>query len=835
MPTARRHRALNPALLAVLLASALCLGAAAPRTAAASPAAEVDPFIGTGTGPGGSINLFPGPSLPFGMVQLSPDTEARGYGYHYADPDIQGFSMTHMSGPGCDNEGDVFFTATTGAVHTQIANFESPYNHAEESANPGSYQVTLTRWHTHVALTATLHTGEARFTFPAGKRANVLVPISHTLDHTAGAQVHVVSHSEITGYVEDHCFCGSAATYKVYFDMRFSQPFASFGTWNGPLGAAATLSAGSRSAEQTNHQQWIGAYASWPSSPQARTVTVRVGISYVDAAGAAGNLRAEALGKSFAQLREAAGDAWNHDLGVIRVAGGSATERRVFYTALYHSLLMPSEFNDADGRYLGFDGQVHQAEPGHAVYANYSGWDIYRSEMPLLALIAPHRFEDMCESVVLMYQQGGWIDRWPQINHYTNVMAGSPLTTGLAMAWLDGLHGFNMQAAWQGMVKDATTAPPKGAPYQGEVSMDWINQVHYVPNDKQSYGSVSQLQEDAVAYASLYDLAKARGDAAAAKEFYDRALYVRNLFDAADGYFRPKNADGAWTPNFDPSRQGGAGAVYRQVRKMAPARRKKMMAALLALRDKSPARRAEYLASTPVRTGYTAAERKLLRQAVRLMTPTGFIEGSGWHYQWLDPEDMSWLIGAVGRDRFNRRLEAFFDYAQPGWHGQLYNPYNETDLEAPFEFDFSGMPWETQRVVRKVLSQNYTTSVNGVPGNDDCGEMSSWAVMSMMGIYTVDPASTAYELVSPVFSRVTIRLHAPYAGKQFVIAASPDPAASPYIQSVTVNGRPLQRDWIWYRQITNGGEMQVTLGARPNRTWGSAPADAPPSLSQEKP
>ena len=835
MPIARR-RALAAALFAVLLASTLCLGAAAPGGAAAvPPAAAVDPFLGTGTGPGGTINLFPGPSLPFGMVQLSPDTEARGYGYHYAEPDIQGFSMTHMSGPGCDNEGDVFFTATTGAVHTQIANFESPYSHAQESARPGYYQVKLTRWNTNVELTATMHTGVARFTFPAGKRANVLVPISHTLDHTVGAQVQVVSHREITGYVEDHCFCGSRATYKVYFDMAFSQPFARFGTWHGALGAAGKITADSRKAVQTAHPQWIGAYASWPSSPAARTVTVRVGISYVDAAGAARNLAAEAAGQSFAALRAAAGNAWNHDLEAIQVSGGSAKERRVFYTALYHSLLMPSVFNDADGRYLGFDGKIHQAAPGHAVYANYSGWDIYRSEMPLLALITPRRFEDMCESVVLMDQQGGWIDRWPQINHYTNVMAGSPLTIGLAMAWLDGLHGFDLQAGWQGMVKDATTAPPKGAPYQGEVSMDWINQVHYVPNDKQAYGSVSQLQEDAIAYASLYDLAKARGDAAAAKQFYDRALYVRNLFDTADRYFRPRNADGAWTPHFDPSRQGGAGAVYRQVRQMAPARRKKMMAALLALRDKSPARRAEFLASTPVRTGFTAAEQTLLRQAVRLMVPTGFIEGSGWHYQWLDPEDMRWLIGAVGRERFNRRLEAFFDYAQPGWHGQYYNPYNETDLEAPFEFDFSGMPWETQRVVRKILSQNYTTSVNGIPGNDDCGEMSSWAVLSMMGVYTVDPASTAYELASPVFSRVTIRLHAPYAGKQFVIAASPDPAANPYIQGVAIDGQPLQHDWIWYRQITAGGEMQVTLGAQPNRAWGSAPADAPPSLSRERP
>jgi predicted alpha-1,2-mannosidase len=782
MKPARSRLALWLSLIAVaLFAFAARSGHTAPKTHPAAgrqepagsftPAAFVRPFIGTGKGPGGTINLFPGPSLPFGMVQLSPDTEARGYGYHYDQPDIQGFSMTHMSGPGCDNEGDVFFTATTGPVHTQIKNFQSPYSHSEESARPGYYRVKLTRWDTGVELTATRRAGLARFRFPAGRRANVLVPISHTLNYTVGAQVHVASDHEITGYVKDHCFCGSRQTYTVYFDMVFSEPFSSFGVWRGNLsGAPAKLSPGSRVSLQTEHQQWIGAYASWPFSPRARTVTVRVGISYVDLGGATRNLRAETQGKSFAEIRTAAWDAWNKALSVIRVSGGAPGERRMFYTALYHCLLMPSVFSDVDGRYMGFDGKIHRVSPGHQVYANYSGWDIYRSEMPLLALLVPRRFQDMCQSIVLMYQQGGWIGRWPQLHHYTNVMAGSPLTTVLAMAWLDGLHGFDIQAAWRGMVKDATTAPPPGKPYQGEASIDWINKIHYVPNDKQRYGSVSQLQEDAIAYASLYDLAKARHDAAAARLFYRRALYVRNVFDSADRFFRPRNADGKWVPDFNPAQEGH-----------------------------------------------------------------GFIEGSGWHYQWLAPFDLHWLIGAVGRSRFNRRLRAFFSYQKPGWHGRYYNPYNETDLEAPFEFEFSGEPWESQRVVRKILRQNFTLSVNGIPGNDDCGEMSSWAVLSMMGIYTVDPASTAYELVSPVFSRVTIALRPPYFGREFTIETAPQPATHPYIQKVSLDGRTVSRDWVRFADLTRGGELLFTLGRQPNRSWGAAPADAPPSLSEQQP
>ncbi len=741
-------------------------------------AASVDPIIGTGKGPGGSQNLFPGPSMPFGMAQLSPDTESHGYGYHYYQPDIQGFSMTHMSGPGCANEGDVFFMPTTGPVETAVTDFESPYSHSQESATPGYYEVDLSRWGVKAQLTATDRTGLAEFTFPAGKPANVLVPISHTLNYTAAAEVQVTGNNEITGYVEDRAFCGNKQTYKVYFEMTFSRPFSSFGTWSGNKdGGPGKISSGTRRATQTRHGQWIGAYATWPESSDSQTVTAKIGISYVDLAGAENNLKAEAAGKTFDKVRNDAYAAWNKALNVIEVSGGSASDRKVFYTALYHSLLMPSIFSDADGRYLGFDHKIHHVAPGHLIYCNFSGWDIYRSEMPLLALIEPQRMEDMAQSIVLMYKQGGWIDRWPQINLYTNVMAGSPLTTIMCMAWLDGLHGFDINTAWEGMYKDATEAPPPGHPYKGEEGIKWINKLHYVPNDKVKYGSVSQIQEDCIAYASLYYLAVKLGKTQEAKTLYQRALYYRNVFDHRDGFFRPRNADGRWVPHFDP-------ALEKQ-KKGAP--------------------------------------------------PTGFIEGSGWHYQWLAPADLAWVIKAVGPKLFNQRLEQFFSYPKPGWYGQYYNPYNETDLEAPFEFNFSGEPWETQRAVRRVLKENYTTNYDGIPGNDDCGEMSSWAVMTMMGIYTVDPASLAYELVSPVFSKIVINLQAPYTGKTFTIETSKNPEPTPYIQSVMLNGNEHAQNWIPFGDISAGGRLQFALGTAPNKTWGAAANDAPPSLSQKQP
>ena len=757
-------------LVAIAIFSSIPYASAAVDEKHGDPAQWVNPLIGTGKGPGDSENLFPGAVMPFGMVQFSPDTEDKGLGYHYDQQVLKGFSMTHMSGVGCANEGEVFLTATTGPVETQEPAIESPYSHHQESASPGYYQVRLQRWDVNAELTATDRTGMVRFTFPVDKAANVVLPISHSLNNTTGSEVHLVGDREMEGYVENQAFCGAKASYKVYFVIRFDRPFGSSGTWNGTLAGTPALPTAERAVKQTTHEQWVGAYASWPSSGQPQTVTAQLGISYVDLAGARNNLKTEAEGKSFDQVRDGARTAWNKALNVIEASGGSETQERVFYTALYHSLLMPSILSDADGRYIGFDDAIHQVKPGHLLYGNFSGWDIYRSQMPLVALIEPRRMEDMAESVVLMYQQGGWIDRWPQINGYTNIMAGSPLTVILSTAWLDGLHDFDIHTAWEGMYRDATQAAPPNKPYEGQIGIQWINTLHYVPNDKVNYGSVSQIQEDAIAYASLYRLAKALGNTADAKIMYDRALYYRNAFDPESRFFRPRNADGTWVPNFDPAQDGH-----------------------------------------------------------------GFIEGSGWHYQWLAPADLAWVVNAMGRERFNKRLTQFFDYEYPGWFGQYYNPYNETDLQAPFEFNFSGKPWETQRVVRRVLKENYPDTPDGIPGNDDCGEMSSWAVMSMMGFYSVDPASLAYELSSPVFPRVVIHLSAPYKGKTFTIEASPDPQNLTYIQSVQLNDAAHAQNWITFQTISDGGSIRFKLGESPNPSWGAAKEDAPPSLSEEMP
>jgi len=760
----------SSALLVLLLALQVNAAHAQKNLSPSAPASSVNPLIGTGGDPNDGIYLYPGAVRPFGMVQLSPDTEDHGYGYHYIQNWLKGFSMTHMSGVGCANQGDVFFTATTGPIVTQVSDFQTPYSHKNETASPGYYQAQLLEWGINAELSATERTGVARFTFPAGKVANILVPISHTLNDTAATSIRVVGDRRIEGFVENHLFCNRKPTYKVYFVMLFDRPFAKSGTWFGKWvddqDRGGTVVAGGRTAEQSQHEQSTGAYASWPASEQKQSITAKIGISYVDVAGAEKNLEAEATRKDFDTIRRDAVSAWNKELSTIEVSGGSPEQRTVFYTALYHSLLMPSLFDDADGRYLGFDSKIHTVPTDHHVYANFSGWDIYRSEIPLLSMIEPQRMQDMAQSVVLMYEQGGWIDRWPQINLYTEDMVGSPLSIALSTAWLDGLHGFDMKTAWEGMMKDATEAPPSGHPYVGEEGVEWMNALHYLPADKVTYGSVAMTQEYALAYASLYRLAVGLGKTSDAKQMYDRALYYRNLFNPEDDFFRPRNADGTWVPGFNPAQDSH-----------------------------------------------------------------GFVEGTGWHYRSFAPADIGWLVKTFGQEHFNASMIEFFDYPVPGWYGHFYNPYNETDLQAPFVFNFSGQPWRSQQVVRRVLKENYRDAPDGVPGNDDCGAMSSWAVLSMMGIYSVDPGSLAYELVSPVFPKVVVHLQPPYAGTAFTITTTKSPNSTPYIQNVTLDGREHARNWIAFHDITDGGTLHFDLGASPDKHWGASPEDAPPSLS----
>ena len=719
----------------------------------------VDPFIGTD----GGGDTLPGAGAPFGMTLFSPDTHAPSVGYTYTDHRIEGFSLSHMSGVGCDDEGDVFLTATTGPVRTKTADYASPFSHSRESAAPGFYSVHLRRWNVDAELTATERTGLVRFSFPAGQPANILLPISHTLTRTERADIHLVSADTVEGSVRSQAFCGTGQFYTTYFTLKLDRPCLSSGAWTGDAVKAGAAGAAQEGLEAPP----IGAFLSFPPSDKPFTITARIGISYVDIAGARHNLAQEVGKRGFDEVRRGTEKTWEKELRRIEISGGTTDQRTVFYTSLYHCFLTPSVFSDADGRYLGFDNAVHQTRPEHPVYADYSGWDIYRTEAPLLTLIQPQRMQDMCQSISLMYQQGGWIDRWPQANIYTNVMCGSPLTIVAATAWNAGLRGFDMAALYPGMVKDATQPAPPNKPYQGESNVAYMDSAGYIPDDKEEYGSVSQTEEDCLAYAALASVSASLGRKADAQRFTKRAGLYRNLFDPETKFLRPRLLDGSWYAPFDPTKEHG------------------------------------------------------------------YVEGTGWHYRWLAMQDMAGLIALFGGDDpFNAELDKFFAYAHPAWTGQYYNPYNETDLQAPFLYDYSGAPWKTQGRVRELLADAYGVSPSGIPGNDDCGTMSAWYVFAALGLYPTDPARPAFELCAPLFPRAVVHLEAPYPAKAFTVEAPNASAANAYVRTLRVGEKSWEKPWLTAYDIGHGGTLRFTLGAEPDKGWGAGKEERPPSLGR---
>ena len=722
-------------------------------------ASWVDPRIGTD----GGGDTLPGAAAPFGMTLFSPDTHAPSIGYFYGDRRIEGFSLTHLSGVGCDAEGSVFLTATTGPVKTSPAEYASGFSHARETASPGFYAVHLRRWNIEAALTATERTGLIRLSFPAGSPANLLVPISHTLTRTSDADVRVVGNNMMEGSVRSRSFCDANQFSTVYFCLQVDRPCESSGTFTGDA-----VAEGSRAAAQKGlSAPGVGAFLRFPASPTPFTVTARIGISYVDGAGARRNLEREVGAKSFASVQKATEAAWERELRRAEVTGGTDVQRTIFYTSLYHCFLMPSVFSDADGRYPGFDGAVHAAPPGHPVYANFSGWDIYRTEAPLLALLQPARLMDMCGSLALMYRQGGWIDRWPQANTYTNVMCGSPLTIVAATAWNSGLRGFDMDTLYEGMRKDAFESPPGGRPYFGRSNVAYLDSLGYIPDDKEGYGSVSQTEEDNIADAALASVAASLGKAADARRLSARALGYRRLFDPDTKFLRPRRADGVWVSPFDPAQEHG------------------------------------------------------------------YVEGTGWHYRWLAPHDVGGLIALFGGDGpFNAALDRFFAYDHPAWSSAFYNPYNETDLQAPFLYDYSGAPWKTQARVRSLLADAYGTGPSGIPGNDDCGTMSAWYVFAALGLYPTDPARPAYEICAPLFPRAALHLDAPYPVRQITLEAPNAQAQNMYIQSLRVGAQMWDKPWLTQADLGRGGTLRFTLGPAPNKAWGQTPSARPPSLGQ---
>jgi predicted alpha-1,2-mannosidase len=710
----------------------------------------VDPFVGTGRGGRwvGRIDTFPGASVPFGMVQWSPDTPSRpdGGGYAYGDREITGFSLTHLSGPGCPAAGDLPVLPLPGPAPAQPQSARVPLDHGQERARPGYYAVTAQGVRTELSVTT--RTGTAQFTYPRRASVTLLVNAAGGATATTRAVVRVVNDRELEGQVTSGHFCSTPHASTLHFVLRFDRPFRAT-PWRA-----------------SKHGQSPGATLAFDTRSDPR-VRLQVGLSYVGAAGARANLGAEAHSWDVQAVAGRARASWRDALDAIRVSGGTHKQRTLFYTALYHSLLHPDTFSDTDGRYPGFDGRVHRVGSGHVQYADISGWDVYRCQVPLLALLFPARADDLAASLVADADQGGWLPKWPYADGYTGVMNGDPADAMLAEIHALGDRRFDARHALRLMVHGAEDVDgPRGQSWYVErPGEDRYLKLGYVPNDRQDSTShvdngASTTLEYAVADFAVSRLAAALGDSDTADRFRDRARSWRNLYDPATRYLRPRDSAGAFPhgPALGDLRDGQA--------------------------------------------------------------QDGFQEGNAAQYLWMVPQDLPALIRLLGGpSRANGRLDTYFRHlnAGPGrpyhWHG------NEPGIGTPWVYDSTGRPTRTQTVVRAIMDQLYSDTPDGEPGNDDLGALSSWYVWAALGLYPETPGTTTLTLSTPLFPGAVV--HRP--GREDLTITTR--GSGDHIASLSRDGRPSQNTWT--DALTTGSlDYVLTPDAAP--AWGTDPADAPP-------
>jgi predicted alpha-1,2-mannosidase len=766
-----RLRVAISALALSAITPSLPARSAPPNTPTGDLTTYVDPFIGT---LGGGFT-FPGAAAPYGMVQLSPDTDGPfAYtGYQWADAFIRGFSHVHIESMGVHAGGDIAFMPTIGAVRSTDPNlFKSPYSHALESASPGYYGVRLLNSGILAELTTGLRAGVHRYTFPPVKQANVILDIGHTVAGSdAGipkgvvfgvqrASISIVDPTTVLG--TEH---NDSDHYTVHFAARFSRPFSSFGSWDT---AGATPVAGKPEASGPG----AGAVVTFDATKDP-TVLIKVGISFVSQQNALANLDSELPGSSsfpFDAVRAGTRAAWDDALHAIEVTGGTELDLRTFYTALYHAQHHPNVFMDSNGDYMGNDGAPHTAS-GFTYYSNFSLWDTYRTENMLLALIAPDRFRDMMHSMLRIAQEGGRLPRWNLMNDYADFMNGEPSIPAIVDGFCRGL----VNAADVDPLYDAMrTLALDPAHHRDPIYL----QKGYIPFDVDDSGASGTL-EHATADFALAMMADRLGKTADRDALLALAGNYRNVFDAAGTKFmRPRMSDGSWLTPYHPELPDGfrEGTGWQYT----------------------------WLVPHDVRGLVTLMGGPA---AARTKLDTFFSTAIAQHVPFVVPE-------------LQRDLSLF----GIAYYGNQYTPDNEHDLQAPYLYDYVGQPWKTQAIVRGLQSV-YRPTPDGLPGNDDLGTMSAWFIWSALGFYPETAGAPLYAIGSPMFTAAKIRL----PGGSFTISAPGASLAGKYVQGATLNGAPLERTWFTHDAFVPGGRLELRMGPTANLTWGAN--SSPPSMS----
>jgi predicted alpha-1,2-mannosidase len=781
-------------------------GSQPPSSAVADPAALVHPLDGTGTGPvtPGTVGEFPGADLPFGMIQWSPDTSPNavqsGGGYSYGDHAIDGFSLTHLSGTGCPSFQDVPVLPTVGAIGPDPETTTDAFSHRDEEATPGRYDVSLQPGPISVALAVTTRTGIARFSFPASTQSNLLFKVAGSVNPVTASSVQILGRDELAGEVTSGQFCGTGTNYTLHFVALFDRPFAAAGTWTSSGVDPDTTTPDTTTPDTTTpsgsscNGTTCGAYVTFDTSSE-RNVLMKVGISFVSTADAKENLRAEDGGWSLARVSASARDAWNALLGRIAVSGGTAAERHIFYTALYHSLLFPDVVSDVNGEYAGSDGKVHDAR-GREEYADFSEWDVYRSEIQLESLVAPRQVGNMVQSLVDDGKQGGWLPKWAIVGGDESQMNGDSADPIIADAYAMGARNFDLSTALRLMVKGATeNETDHGLEIERQYLGQYLSQ-HYVNATSLDLTSIdysiggSATLEYAIDDFAIARMAEAEHDPSLAAAMMRRSANWEYEFNPGTGSVQARGTDGSFPagPAFDPAQFEPGGQ-------------------------------------------------------------TGFEEGNAAQYTWSVPQDLAALASLMGGDAAaTSKLRGFFT----SLNASRYQPYdwsgNEPSEWAPWEFDWFGAPVQTQRTVRAIVDDEYADAPVDEPGNDDLGAISSWYVWGALGLFPVTPGSADLALASPLFPSVTITLP---DGRHLVEDAPGAAASRPYVHALTVSGvaqprlataacasssRPGPRSGMWSvpwlpaSALRSGATLTYSLSRAPDSAWASSPSASPPSF-----
>ncbi|MFI5253021.1 MAG: GH92 family glycosyl hydrolase [Bacteroidota bacterium] len=723
------------------------------------PIDYVRPFVGTQ----GEGNTYPGPSAPFGMIQLGPDTDDELWetasGYEYSDSSIIGFSLTHLNGTGIPDLGDFAFMPSVGLpkfiegskAHPD-SGYRSPFSHEEEEASVGFYSVKLKNSGVGVQLTASERAGLIRLVYPKTDSAILLIDLKHVLRwNVIWSNIRVLDKSTLTGY---HLVNGWAKERRLYFAARFSRPFNNYGIIkDGKPVIYDTYRFRSRSEATGKNLQF---YAQWKTGDDV-VIMVKVGVSGVSAANALKNLDTDMLGWNFAGALSVATDKWNRELSKIQIEG-SQEVKKTFYTSLYHAFLAPNVYQDVTGEYRGLDQNIHQAK-GFTNYAVFSLWDTYRAEHPLFALIQSQRDADMINSMLAHYDQSieHLLPVWSLQGNETWCMIGYHAVPVIVDAFMKGVKGFDYTRAY-----DAVKTTAMNPNYDNVATYAKLG---WVPFDKENE-SVSKTLEYAYDDFCVAQMAKSLGKTDDYYYFMKRAGNYKNLFDTTYNLMRGKDSKGEWHIPFDPHlyQQGGdftEGTSWQYtwyVPQDVPG-----LISLMGGKEK-----------------FTAKLDSLFVMKTSDST-----------------KDVSDIQGRIG------------EY----WHG------NEPSHHIIYLYCYAGQPWKAQKRIHEVMKTQYGFAPNSLSGNDDCGQMSAWYVFSAMGFYPVCPGSNYYVIGSPCLKKATMHLS---SGKTFTMIADNLSDENIYIQSAKLNGKSWDKAYLLFDAIKNGGTLEFTMGPNPNMQWGSS-------------